>query len=95
VRRKRLVRNPAADADPPTVRHPVADADPTDEIDRDHEIQTWEPEQLWAFLDSIEDERLYPLFRLAAMTGMRRGEVLGLRWSDVDLDAGRASIRQT
>jgi integrase len=32
---------------------------------------------------------------LAATTGMRRGEVLGLRWKDLDLDAGRLSIRQT
>ena len=28
------------------------------------------------------------------MTGMRRGEVLGLRWADIDLDAARLSIRQ-
>jgi integrase len=30
-----------------------------------------------------------------ATTGLRRGECLGLRWSDLDLDGGRASIRQT
>jgi integrase len=34
-------------------------------------------------------------YLLLAMTGLRRGEALGLRWSDLDLDAGRASIRQT
>ncbi|MCA1846979.1 MAG: site-specific integrase, partial [Actinobacteria bacterium] len=34
-------------------------------------------------------------FHLAAMTGMRRGEVLGLRWHDLDLDAGRLAIRHT
>jgi integrase len=34
-------------------------------------------------------------WRLAASTGLRRGELLGLRWQDVDLDAGRVSIRQT
>lgn len=32
---------------------------------------------------------------MLATAGLRRGEALGLRWSDVDLDAGRASIRQT
>jgi integrase len=34
------------------------------------------------------------LFRLAAATGMRRGELLGLRWSDVHLDTGRLEITQ-
>jgi integrase len=38
---------------------------------------------------------LYPAFLLLATTGMRQGEALGLRWSDVDLDVGRASIIQT
>lgn len=36
-----------------------------------------------------------PLFTLMATTGLRRGEALGLRWSDVDLDAGRLAVRQT
>jgi integrase len=39
-------------------------------------------------------EPLGPLFRVAAMTGMRRGEVCGLRWSDVDLDLARIEVRQ-
>jgi integrase len=39
--------------------------------------------------------RLYAAFRLAALTGMRRGEVLGLRWRDVDLEQGRVAIQQT
>ncbi len=34
------------------------------------------------------------LFRLAATTGLRRGELLGLRWSDVDLDTGRLEVTQ-
>ena len=54
----------------------------------------WTPEQLRAFLAFTADEPLGPLFRLAAMTGMRRGEVCGLRWSDVTLDAAKLEVRQ-
>lgn len=57
------------------------------------EIQCWEPEELARFLDHVRGTRLEAGWRLAAMTGMRRGEVLGLRWSDVDLDRARISVR--
>ena len=56
-------------------------------------IQTWEPHELAGFLASVRDSRLGPIWRLAAMTGMRRGEILGLRWSDLDLAAARLSVR--
>lgn len=55
-------------------------------------VRPWSPEQLGAWLDAIADERLYPLFHLAAFTGMRRGELCGLSWDDVDLDAGLVTI---
>ena len=42
----------------------------------------------------MESDRYRTLFRLAAATGMRRGELLGLRWSDVHLDTGRLEITQ-
>ena len=41
------------------------------------------------------DDPLYSLWVFIATTGLRRGEALGLRWSDVDLDAGRARIMHT
>ncbi len=43
---------------------------------------------LGTFLKSVSGHRLEAAWNVAAMTGMRRGEVLGLRWNDVDLDAG-------
>jgi Phage integrase, N-terminal SAM-like domain/Arm DNA-binding domain len=58
------------------------------------EMQVWSPGQLRAFLDYVRDDRLYAAWLLFATTGMRRGEVAGLRWVDVDLDAGRVSPRR-
>lgn len=60
---------------------------------RAQQIECWEPEELAAFLRSVEGTRLEAAWRLAAMTGMRRGEVLGLRWRDVDLDQSRIAVR--
>lgn len=47
------------------------------------------------FLASVEGHRLQALFELALRTGLRKGELLGLRWADLDLDSGTASIRRT
>ena len=47
-----------------------------------------------AFLDSVKDDRLSPLWHTIAMTGMRRGEALGLRRIDVDLENARLSVRR-
>jgi integrase len=58
------------------------------------EMHVWSPEQLRAFLEHVRNDRLYAAWLLLATTGMRRGEVAGLRWVDVDLDAGRVSPRR-
>ena len=57
-------------------------------------MKTWNAKQLKAFLAAAKDDRLSPLCHLLAMTGMRRGEACGLRWDDVDLEAGRLSVRR-
>lgn len=59
------------------------------------EMSFWTPTELRSFLASIEQHRMYPVFRLASMSGLRRGELCGLRWSDVDLDGGTITVRQT
>lgn len=56
-------------------------------------IECWEPSELAVFLASVKGARLEPAWRLAAMTGMRRGEVLGLRWRDIDFDQSRLAVR--
>ena len=50
-------------------------------------IQVWALHQLGAFLATARSHRLFAFYRLAAYTGARRGELLYLRWSAVDLDA--------
>ena len=47
------------------------------------------------FLAATRGHRLHALFELALHTGLRKGELLGLRWEDLDLDAGTAAIRRT
>lgn len=64
-------------------------------VPHEREQATWTPAELRTFLDGVRDDRLYAAFMLAGTTGVRRGEVLGLRWRDVDLDAGRAAVTQT
>ena len=54
-------------------------------------MQVWTPEQLPALLAHA---RLYALWLLVATTGMRRPELAGLRWVDVDLEAARLSPRR-
>ncbi|MDQ3646595.1 MAG: site-specific integrase [Actinomycetota bacterium] len=56
---------------------------------------TWTALELKHFLSSVREDPLYPLWFVLAMTGIRRGEALGLRWSDVDLDRCQLMIRQT
>ncbi len=56
--------------------------------------KAWSADQLRAFLHATEDDRLAALWRLYAVTGARRGELLGLRWADVDFARARISIER-
>lgn len=61
------------------------------------EMVTWSPGQLSAFLtwdrDTFNDD-VHALWFIAAHTGMRRSELLALRWADIDLTAGRIQVRR-
>ncbi|MEC1744166.1 site-specific integrase [Schinkia azotoformans] len=59
------------------------------------EIKIWDEEQLNIFLSAVKGDRLYIAFFLAAATGMRRGEVLGVRWRDIDFERKLLSVIQT
>jgi integrase len=54
--------------------------------------RVWTPAQLQAFLDTARQHRLFAFYRLAAYTGARRGELLNLRWRNIDLDLGEVRI---
>ncbi len=57
-------------------------------------VKPWEAAELGTFLDHVAGDRLGPLFEVLAMTGLRRGEVCGLRWDDVDLLRKTITVRQ-
>jgi integrase len=85
VRWGRLARNPADAADAPRGGQ------------KSDGVHSWDAATLRQFLtaSAASSDRLHPLWVLLATTGMRRGEALGLRWSDIDLDAGRLRVVQT
>jgi integrase len=58
------------------------------------EMKVFTPDQAKVFLDYVKGHRLEALFWLALTLGLRRGEILGLHWSDVDIDAGTLRVNQ-
>ena len=83
LRKGSVLRNVADAADPPKLSSA-----------KRPEIRVWEAHELRHFLSLIEPHRLGGAFHVSSHTGMRRGELLGLRWMDVDVEAARLSVRQ-
>ncbi|MDH3189060.1 MAG: site-specific integrase [Acidimicrobiia bacterium] len=54
----------------------------------------WNPEEIAAFIDAVADDRLAALWRTATMTGLRRSEVCGLQWRDIDLEGEALVVRR-
>jgi integrase len=80
VRLEVLIKNPAKQVKPPR---------PTSQ-----EIKILSKEEIAALLAAAKDTHLYAPVLVAVATGIRRGELLGLRWSDVDLNVGRLTVNQ-
>lgn len=80
VKWKYISTNPAAYVDVPTFEK--------------KEMQVLYKGELEKFLKLIESHMDYRVIFVAVMTGMRQGEVLGLRWQDIDLDYGMINVRQ-
>ena len=62
---------------------------------RPSNVMIWKPGHLGRFLDSVTEDRLYAMFSVIAYCGLRRGEACGLRWEDVDYDAGAIAVGPT
>ena len=81
VQRGRLPRNPVRLTQPP-------------KADRSRKKLGWTLEEAHRFLEVAARHRLFAAFQLGLVTGLRRGEVLALRWDDVDLDEQRLEVVQ-
>jgi integrase len=75
-----LLINPAAKAKPPKSRR--------------NQINPWTAGELRRFLEAARDDRYYVAYWLGATTGMRRSEILGLRWADVDVERKSLAVQQ-
>jgi integrase len=80
IRWGKLARNPASAATVP--KSPET------------RVTAWTAAELRRFLAVVEDDPFFALWRLAATTGMRRGELLGLTWRCLDLDGARLEVVQ-
>ena len=74
-------RNVAALADPPSVKTSP--------------MKSWDAAELRTFIASVDQDRLRALWVLAASTGMRRRDLLGLAWGNVNLGAQRLAVADT
>ncbi len=92
--------NPARHVELPGPRRPHAEVWTNQRITAWREqgqrpiVAVWTAQHLATFLTTITDDRHYPMWWLIALRGLRRGEAAGLRWCDVDLDAGTVTIEQ-
>ncbi len=59
------------------------------------EINPLSPEQIHAFLEAARSDRFEALYVVAIHCGLREGELLGLKWDDLNLEAGKLAVRRT
>src|SRR5215218_374904 len=100
VRRKYMADNPARHVELPSGRRPRAVVWTEERVSHwaatgeRPVVAVWTPAQTGVFLDAAVADRLYPLFHLIAYRGLRRGEAVGVRWRDIDLDSGVLRVTQ-
>jgi integrase len=100
VKRKRIALNVAAHVEVPSGHRPRAVVWTDGRVaawlrtGARPPVAVWTAQQAGAFLDVATEHRLYPLFHLIAYRRLRRGEAVGLRGEDIDLDAGLFRVSQ-
>jgi integrase len=73
--------------------NPVSGADRP--VLKDSTVRVWEPDDVREFLQRCAQHRLGIVFEVAVLTGLRRGELCGLKWADIDLAARTITVRRT
>jgi len=76
-----MIKNPAADVDPPKVHM--------------QEVTPLTREEARRLLNTVQGDRLEALYVVALHTGLRQGELLALRWEDLDLEGQKLQVRRT
>jgi len=80
------------------VRLGIIPRNPADVVDRPRqrrkEMKVWDETQVISFISSIEGTRWEALFYVAVTTGLRRGEILGLKWTDLDWVSRNLTIQR-
>lgn len=78
-----LAKNVAVNASPPKNKQEI------------QKVKAWSPQELKVFISATRDDRLGAAWLLFCTTGLRRGEVAGLKWSDIDLVEGCLKVERT
>ena len=86
ARHKMITHNPVRDSERPRA---------TGTPGENHEMKILEPDQIKALIEVESNQKYRTLYLTAIMSGARQGELLGLRWSDLDLDRKQLHIRRT
>lgn len=81
VKERLIVRNPADDCIPPKIPK--------------HEMKILPPEQIKSYLTAADQRGVLPMFYLELISGLRKGELVALQWSDLDIENMTISLQSS